>query len=387
MQRSCLILCKRVDLKKLSLTEAVSRVQRFDKEIHRKYDAALNEEPQQPLQHAARVVMKLFISLLYLTLLHRYMNSVTYSIPDRLRQIVLIKGTEALEAAVELETASDLHQWAWYSFAYQRYHTALLLLFEVFTFPLRKHADRIWHCLDFIFASPLANLKDLPPLGNPPKYHEVLAQRDVKGRYLLGTITEGMQQYHGQRGLRSPVTITDSMILISPKKAGDDSDPTLPLNYAYEKPPAEPNPIVLGSITGENTITSNSSGQEVSLEQQNPTNAENLAQEPFLPVIEDGRFGIPTDCGGIYNPLLDSNYLHPSLHPSATVSQSVSVSAYTPQTSGDGDNQEMLDIDWVNIIFSLLSLLILRQSFVTLHLSLLILNIGTMGLNVSTRDF
>ncbi|CRG83638.1 putative transcriptional regulatory protein C139,03 [Talaromyces islandicus] len=124
MHRSCLVLAKRVDLKKLSLTEALSRVERFNIEMHRKYETAQNED-LQPLQHAARVVRKLSIGLLYLTHLHWYMNSVNYSIPDRLRQIVLTKGTEALETAVELDTAPDLHQWAWYSLAYQRYHTAL----------------------------------------------------------------------------------------------------------------------------------------------------------------------------------------------------------------------------------------------------------------------
>jgi hypothetical protein len=361
-------------------------VERFNKEIHRKYDAAINEEPQQPLQNAARLVMKLFTSLLYVALLHRYMNSVTYSIPDRLRQIVLIKGTEALEAAVELETAPDLHQWTWYSPTYQRYHTALLLLFEVFTFPLRKHADRIWQCLDFIFAGPLASLKDLPALGNPPKYHEILTQREIKGRYLLGIITEGMQEYRGQRGLRSPVTMTESMIIISPRKAGDDSDPTLPLNYAYERPPVEPNPAVFDSISRGNAIRPTSYGQEILSEQRNPTNTEKLPQPPLVPATEEGPFEIPTDCGGIYNPLLDSTYLHPSLHPSATGSQSVSMSTYTPQTSGDGDNQEMLDIDWVNITFSLLS----SQSMpVSCHFAFITANFtqGTMGFDVSTGSF
>lgn len=63
-------------------------------------------------------------TLSFLIPLHRPLNSVTYRIPDRLRQIVLTKGTDALEAAVELESAENLQQWAWYLGAYHQYHTA-----------------------------------------------------------------------------------------------------------------------------------------------------------------------------------------------------------------------------------------------------------------------
>ncbi|EED16675.1 conserved hypothetical protein [Talaromyces stipitatus ATCC 10500] len=235
MHRICLVIRKKVDLKKLTITAAISKLERFSKDMHDKYDSVLNSTAQQPLQHAARVTMDLFISLLYLNLLHRYMNSVTYRIPDRLRQIVLIKGAEALEAAVELETAEDLRLWAWYTSAYQHYHMALLLLFEVFTFPLRKEADRIWRCLDIILADPLSSLTDLPTLGNPPIYHELIAHRDVKARYLLNLIIRRMNEYREVRKLRSPVTLTDRMILITPQKVGDDSDPTLPLNIGHDQ--------------------------------------------------------------------------------------------------------------------------------------------------------
>jgi hypothetical protein len=260
MHRTCLVIRKKVDLKKLSITAAISKLESFSKDMHDKYDSVLNATPQQPLQHAAKVMMNLFISLLYLNLLHRYMNSVTYRVPDRLRQIVLIKGAEALEAAVELETAEDLRPWAWYTPAYQHYHMALLLLFEVFTFPLRKEADRIWRCLDFVFAEPLAHLNDLPTLGNPPKYHELIAYRDVKGRYLLGLVVKRMNNYRDVRKLRSPVTLTDRMILITPQKVGDDSDPSLPLNFAHgqgsqpqsnETQWQEPPPPVHGDIESE----------------------------------------------------------------------------------------------------------------------------------------
>jgi hypothetical protein len=58
----------------------------------------------------AHHILKLFTNLLYLIILQRYINSVTQKVPDRLRQIVLSKGTDTLETAVKLESAIDLKQ-------------------------------------------------------------------------------------------------------------------------------------------------------------------------------------------------------------------------------------------------------------------------------------
>ena len=44
-----------------------------------------------------------------------------------------------------------------------------------------------------------------------------------------------MNDYRDVRKLRSPVTLTDRMILITPQKVGDDSDPSLPLNFAHDQ--------------------------------------------------------------------------------------------------------------------------------------------------------
>ena len=113
------------------------------------------------------------------------MNSVTYRISDRLRQIVLSKGTDALEAAVELEVSEDLKEWSWYSGAYQQYHTAFLLLVEVLTYPMRKEANRIWRCLDFIFAEVLVHVPPLSTETNNPTLQNVIAHRDLKARYVF----------------------------------------------------------------------------------------------------------------------------------------------------------------------------------------------------------
>ncbi len=60
---------------------------------------------------------------------------------------MLASGTTTLEAAVTLEILPELHPWAWYVGAYQQYHTAFLLLMDVYFYPHRAEADRIWACL------------------------------------------------------------------------------------------------------------------------------------------------------------------------------------------------------------------------------------------------
>ncbi|KAJ5082110.1 hypothetical protein N7532_011153 [Penicillium argentinense] len=203
-----------------------------------KYGPYINVTTPGQMQRMAGLVMKLFTSLLYLHLLHRYMNSVSYRIPDRLRQIVLIKGSEALEAAVELESAADLQIWAWYTPAYQQYHTAFLMLFQVYTFPMRKEASRIWHCLDWIFAETVQGV-GVPPFtmtGTTSTMQQTIASRNIIATHLLTVICERMKVYQKAKGLKSHTLFKDSMIVITPKKDGDDTDPRMPLNYAHGDP-------------------------------------------------------------------------------------------------------------------------------------------------------
>lgn len=237
MQRECLVFRNRVDQKKLSLTKAVSKIEEFRLSMDAKYGPYLNTATPGPMQRMAHLVMKLFTSLLYLIILHRHLNSVTYRIPDRLRQIVLTKGTDVLEAAVELESAEDLQQWAWYFGAYHQYHTAFLLLVEVFTYPMRREANRLWRCFDFIFAEALNNV---PPLQtNNPTLQDIIAHRDIKARYLLTMVCVRMGEYRKAKGLKDPVQFKDSMIVLTPQKDGDSSDPRMPLNFAHgESEPA-----------------------------------------------------------------------------------------------------------------------------------------------------
>ncbi|KAJ5113194.1 hypothetical protein N7456_001728 [Penicillium angulare] len=250
MQRKCQVLRDRVDMKKTSLTKALSKIEAFRVSMDAKYGPFLNSASPSAMQRLAHQVMKLFTNLLYLITLHRYMNSVTYRVPDRLRQIVLSKGTDALEAAVELETSEDLKEWSWYSGSYQQYHAAFLLLVEVFTYPMRREANRIWRCLDFIFAEVLVHVQPLNTGTHGPTLQDIIAHRDTKARYILTLLCQRMRAYHKAKGLKNPVQFDDSMILITPQKEGDNSNPHMPLNFAHGEPQAELPPAAEQTTSG-----------------------------------------------------------------------------------------------------------------------------------------
>ena len=129
------------------------------------------------------------MSRLHIMVLHRYHNSVTAPMPDRLRAIMLAAGTTTLEMAVALETIPDLRPWSWYGGAYQQYHTAFLLLMEVYIYPQRKEADRIWTCLDYIFET------------------EASLPRREKGKKILSELQQKTAVYQSMRGMRAPVVM------------------------------------------------------------------------------------------------------------------------------------------------------------------------------------
>lgn len=106
---------------------------------------------------------------------------------------MIVSGVEAMEAAIELETSSDLRPWAWYTGAHQQYHIGFLLLLEIFAFPMRKEADRIWACLDYIFEVP-------PQLS-----------RENKGRWIITQVRDKTAIYQGARKTRAPTGLTDQL--------------------------------------------------------------------------------------------------------------------------------------------------------------------------------
>ena len=84
-----------------------------------------------------------------------------------------------------------------------QHHFALLLLMEVFTFPHRREADRIWACLDYVFELP-----------NP-----AMPQTD-KARWVVTEVRNKMGIYLDARQVRAPKGMVMSPGPSQPVKVG-----------------------------------------------------------------------------------------------------------------------------------------------------------------------
>jgi len=361
LHRKCLVLRNKIDQKGISLTKALFKIDTSRLNIEEKYSRFLSSPTPSPIQKMTRLVMKLFTSLIYLIPLHRYMNSVNYRIPDRLRQIVLAKGTEGLEAAVELEMDEDLKPWSWYSSSYQQYHAAFLLLVEVFTFPMRREANRIWKCLDFIFTDVLGNIPPLNASAARPSLQDVIAHRDIKARYLLTIICNRMRAYQKTKGFKNPVHFKDSMIILTPQKDGDSSDPHMPLNStnddavelvqpatmsSHNLMPPQTTPLVpTGNPQVFYTTSTDHSGLTAPPQTwHNEWTSSGQESSSWVWCGEPPSDGIPT---------FNHDFIEP--HHQALGITPTGSAAYSYQGGSQTDLRDidppMLDIDWVSLIF------------------------------------
>ena len=151
---------------------------------------------------------------------------------DRLRQIILTSGTELLEYAMEIETSPVLEPWAWYASAYQQHHTALLLILELFAFPMRKEADRIWKCLDYVFEVPTH------------------LSRDQKARLILTELRDKMNAYRAIRKIRAPTGMLERLEQAQSEDSGSPHNP-FPILGAARQPTDTSNYQFHGFANGE----------------------------------------------------------------------------------------------------------------------------------------
>lgn len=187
MMRAIWIDRQRVERRKLSLTALLGKIEAFRKNMAAKYDHLIDE--RIPIEKAGKLMKTLHMSRFMIMVLHRYHNSAAAPMPDRLKELLIYHSVTSLEAAIALETAPELRAWAWYCGAYQQYHAAFLLLIEIYLYPNRKDADRIWNCLDYIFETD----RSLP--------------REEKGRIILTQMKEKTGVYQEMRKMRAPVSL------------------------------------------------------------------------------------------------------------------------------------------------------------------------------------
>ncbi|PQE03356.1 fungal specific transcription factor domain-containing protein [Rutstroemia sp. NJR-2017a BBW] len=184
MNRTIWIDRRRVQQRKISLTAVLSKIETFRQNMA-KYDSLMDD--RVPVQRCARIVKTLLLARLHVMLLHSYHNPVQSRMPDRLLQIMVTSGLQSLECAIALETIPDIKTWEWYSGAFQQYHTAFLLLVEIYANPHRKEADRIWSCIDYVFVT------------------NSFEPRLTKARKVLSELQQKTAMYAQMRGMRAPL--------------------------------------------------------------------------------------------------------------------------------------------------------------------------------------
>lgn len=180
----------RLDKHKVSITYCLSRIESFRNAMEKKYawlDTSIT------IQHYARILLDLLLFRMHIMILHKFHNATSTRIPDRLRQIIITSGTKLLESAVKMDIDPQFESFKWYSTALQQWHTGFLLLVEVFVFPNRKEADRIWSIIDHVFEPDLS------------------LSRVQKARSILGAVRDRAAAYRNVRKMKEPISMRNRL--------------------------------------------------------------------------------------------------------------------------------------------------------------------------------
>lgn len=197
----------RIQMRKISLTAVLSKIETFRQNMT-KYDKFMDD--RVPIQRCAKLVKSIMIDRMHVMLLHRYHTSTHHRMPDRLRNIMITSGLLAIESAIALETIPEVRSWKWYGGAFQQYHTAFLLLLEVYVHPQRKEADQIWSCLDYVFEC------------------DPFQPRIAKAKKILSELQQKTAVYQSMRGMRAPMSMNNEYVGLWP--GSEESRATGPMS-------------------------------------------------------------------------------------------------------------------------------------------------------------
>lgn len=175
---------RKLDTRKITLTQVLTKVENFRKRMLESYDHLLDE--RVPIQRYAKLTMHLLMYRLHVMILHPYYANTSNPMPQRLRSVLIMSGIMIIELAMLLDTNPVFRLWRWYSGAYQQYQAALILATEMFYHPSHNERVRIWTCLDYVFELN----------RNTPT--------EEKGRHILREIMGKMGMYMGMRKMRAP---------------------------------------------------------------------------------------------------------------------------------------------------------------------------------------
>ncbi|KAJ4421218.1 hypothetical protein N0V82_003850 [Gnomoniopsis sp. IMI 355080] len=175
---------RKLESRKITLTQTLTKIERFRKRMLTSYDGLLDE--RVPMQRYAKIVMHLLLYRLHVMILHPYYANTTSAMPARLRSVLIMSSIMIVELAIQLDTNPAFKLWRWYAGAYQQYQAALILATEIYYYPAHKEAERVWTCLDYVFELD----------GN--------IHTEEKGRQILTEIMGKMGAYMSIRKMRAP---------------------------------------------------------------------------------------------------------------------------------------------------------------------------------------
>ncbi|PKS10550.1 hypothetical protein jhhlp_002304 [Lomentospora prolificans] len=181
---------RKLESKKMLLTELLSKTENFRKRMIVKYESMLSDD--DPVQRYTKLVMHLLLYRLYAMVLHGYYRNDELQLPHPLNNVLLMAGIMIIEIAIQIENDRGFRDWSWYFGAYAQYQIALLLATEVFYNPHGRESGRIWACLDYVF-----NLD-----RNMPS--------DVKVLHILNEVQTKCAVYNNIRNLKSAPGIKSS---------------------------------------------------------------------------------------------------------------------------------------------------------------------------------
>jgi hypothetical protein len=152
--------------KKVTITSLLARIQSFRAAMEKAYLPMLSKAT--PLHALASQIYGILSNRLYIHILQKYLSSDKHKMPDRLRQIVLSAAIMILEHSMNIEQQPALSTWSWYVGALHQYHSALLVISEMYAASRTPAMEqRAWRCLDFVFELP-------PDMSNIEKTRIVL---------------------------------------------------------------------------------------------------------------------------------------------------------------------------------------------------------------------
>lgn len=119
----------------------------------------------------------------------------------RLVKLLINSGIAVMDAVKEMETNQALQQWVWYAGALQQHHYAMLLAVDIFTYPMRQEADRIWRGLDYVFEVP-----DYIP-------------QTFKGRWVVSRARDQMALFCAAQKMRCQTEVDESIVKVAQPSA------------------------------------------------------------------------------------------------------------------------------------------------------------------------